>query len=455
MQSSHNVSVAFDDPNLIGVAGLHPVTKLAERAGLAGLVTEHLTLTGPGSANPHLKIPALIGGMVAGADSIDDMDLLRHSGMDRLFTGIRAPSTLGTFLRTFTFGHVRQLDAVASRLLVGLTRHAPLLPGIDQACYVDIDDTMKATYGYAKQGAGYGYNKVKGLNALIATISTPLAAPVVAATRLRRGPANSARGAARLVSDALATAIRCGASGLVILRADSAYYNHAVINAATQAGARFSITARSSPPLSRAIASIDEDAWTPIRYPNAIWDQEQERLISDAEVAEVEYTAFTSLRTDQQVTARLVVRRVKRLNPASVPKGQTEMFAAYRYHAVFTNSPMTMLEAEADHRAHAIIEQTHADMRSGALAHFPSGSFAANSAWLVLATMAHNLMRAAGTLASMFHAKATTGTIRARLITIPARLARRARTLRMHLPTNWPWQNEWENLFAAASDLRK
>lgn len=156
---------------------------------------------------------------------------------------------------------------------------------------------------------------------MIATISTPLATPVVAATRLRRGPTNSARGPARLVSDALATATRRGATGLVILRADSAYYNHAVIDAATRAGARFSITARSSKPLSRAIASIDEDAWTPIHDPNAIWDEDEQRLIYDAEVAEIEHTAFTSLRKDQQVTARLIVRRVKRLNPASVPEG--------------------------------------------------------------------------------------------------------------------------------------
>ncbi|WP_281289219.1 transposase [Leekyejoonella antrihumi] len=181
-----------------------------------------------------------------------------------------------------------------------------------------------------------------------------------------------------------------------------------------------------------------------------MWDEDEQRLISDAEVAEIEYTAFTSLRKDQQVTARLIVRRVKRLNPASVPEGQSEMFAAYRYHAVLTNSPMTMLEAEADHRAHAIVEQSHADMRSGPLAHLPSGQFAANGAWLVLAAITHNLMRAAGTLASMFHARATTGTIRAQLIEIPARLAHRARRLHLHLPTDWPWQTEWENLFAAA-----
>lgn len=452
MRSSHNVSAAFDDPNLIGVAGLDPVLRLAERAGLPDLVSEHLTLSGPGTANAVLKIPALIGGMVAGADSIDDMDLLRHGGMGRLFTGVRAPSTLGTFLRTFTFGHVRQLDAIASRFLTNLTGHAPILPGADQIAYVDVDDTVKATYGYAKQGAGYGYNGVKGLNALIATCSTPLAAPVIVASRLRAGKTNSVRGAARLVADALATAKGCGATGLVVMRADSAFYARDVIAAATRAGARFSVTARMNPAVVRAITAISEDAWTPIRYPEAIWDEEQQRWISDAEVAEVPFTAFTSYPDDQQVTARLIVRRVKRLNPSAAPVVQAEMLPGYRYHAVFTDTPLPMVDAEADHRAHAIIEQVHADLRSGSLAHLPSGSFAANSAWLALSVIAFNLTRAAGSLASAFHATARTGTIRAHLIAVPARIASTARRLRLHLPTHWPWQAAWEALSAAASD---
>ncbi len=193
---------------------------LAESCGLAGLVADKVSVASP---NAWLKVPALVAGMVAGADSIDDMDLLRHGGMSRLFTGIRAPSTLGTFLRSFTFGHVRQLDAVAADMLVALAQRAPLLAAaIDQVCFLDVDDTIRATYGYAKQGAGYGYSKVKGINALIATLSTPDTAPVIAATRLRKGSANSARGAARLVADALVTARRAGVAGLVILRADSA-----------------------------------------------------------------------------------------------------------------------------------------------------------------------------------------------------------------------------------------
>ena len=165
MRVSHSfpaISAVFDDPNLVSCAGLAPTLALAQRAGLADLVAEHLSLKAEGSANAHLKVPALVAGMVAGADSIDDMDLLRHGGMDRLFTGVRAPSTLGTFLRTFTFGHVRQLDAVAARFLTALAKNAPILPGADQACYVDIDDTIKATHGYAKQGAGKGTPGSKG-----------------------------------------------------------------------------------------------------------------------------------------------------------------------------------------------------------------------------------------------------------------------------------------------------
>jgi hypothetical protein len=183
-----------------------------------------------------------------------------------------------------------------------------------------------------------------------------------------------------------------------------------------------------------AIASIGEDAWTAIRYPRAVWDDEGSCWISDAEVAEVPFTAFTSRRKADHVTARLIVRRVRRLNPDHVPAGQGALFATYRYHAVFTDSPEPMLAAEATHRAHAIVEQVIADLKGGPLAHLPSGKFAANSAWLVLAAIAFNLTRAAGALASVFHARATTATIRAQLIAVPARLARSARRLRLHLP---------------------
>ena len=447
MRVCHEVTAVFDDANLVSCAGLAPVLQLAERAGLPRLVGQHVHLAKPGGVNAHLKVPGLVAGMIAGADSIDDMDLLRHGGMKRLFLGVRAPSTLGTFLRSFTFGHVRQLDAVASRLLVELAGRAPLLPGADELAYVDVDDTLKQTYGYAKQGAGRGYTGVKGPNALLAIVSTPSLAPVIAAARLRRGGANSARGADRFVSDALVTARKAGATGTLVLRADSAYYSRDVIAAALRQGACFSITARQDKAVGQAISTIAEDTWTKIKYTNAVFDEQSGQWISDAEVAEITYTAFTSKPKSKHVSGRLIVRRVKDMNPAN----QSELFTAYLYHAVFTNSPLPMLQAEKAHRAHAIVEQVIADLKNGPLAHLPSGQFWANSAWLVCAAMAFNLTRAAGTLASAFHARATTGTIRAQLITIPGRLARSARRLTLHLPTCWPWQTAWHRLATAAN----
>jgi hypothetical protein len=199
MRVSHGYTAVFDDPNLVSCAGLAPVLELAERAGLQDLVAERVRLSKAGGARPELKVPALVAGMIAGADSIDDMALLRHGAMSRLFNGVRAPSTLGTFLRSFTFGHVRQLDAVASRLLINLTKTAPLLPGIQKLAYVDVDDTVRQTYGYAKQGAGRGYTGLKGLNVLLGILSTPTSRPLITAARLRRGPTNSAKGAHRLI----------------------------------------------------------------------------------------------------------------------------------------------------------------------------------------------------------------------------------------------------------------
>lgn len=444
------VSVRFDDPNLVSCAGLAAVLGLATRCGLATLLTERLRVAAKGGANATAKVLALVAGMIAGADSISDMGLLRHGGMPRLFTQVRAPSTLGSFVRLFTFGHVRQLDAVASGLLARLAAATPILGGADQIALLDLDDTVRQTYGYAKQGTGRGYTGVNGLNALLATISTPLSAPLIAATRLRKGATNSVRGAAKLLSDALACARHAGATGLVIVRADSAFYTYDIIAAARRAGAYFSITARHTATVTRAITTIPDTAWIPIRYPNALFDDDEQRWISDAEVAETTFTAFTGRHKTEQVTARLIVRRVHRLNPKTVPAAQSELFAVYRYHAIFTDSPEPMLSAEATHRDHAIIEQVIADLKDSALAHLPSGRFTANAAWLVCAAIAHNLTRAAGALAGTFHARARTGTIRAQLIAVPARLARSAHQLVLHLPQHWPWQDGLDDLFRHA-----
>ena len=347
---------------------------------------------------------------------------------------------------------MRQLDAVASRLLVNLTGQVPVLAGADQVAYLDIDDTIKATYGYQKEGAGYGYSKVKGLGALFGIISTPLSAPLIAAARLRKGSTNSAKGAARLVADALATVKRAGVTGGITMRADSAYYNHDVIAAARRCGARFwrhrphgqgrdqgnqpdprrRLGGHQVPPARSTTRTSSGGCPTP-RSPR-----------SPSRRSRRAARASTSL-------TRLIVRRVKRLGPKSAPAGQGELFSIWRHHAVFTDSAEPMLAAEATHRDHAIVEQTFSDLKAGPLAHMPSGSFAANSAWTVLAAIAFNLTRATGTLASKFHAKATTATIRAQLITVPARIARSARKIRIHLPQNWPWEHAWQIMFTAAT----
>jgi Transposase DDE domain group 1 len=289
---------------------------------------------------------------------------------------------------------------------------------------------------------------VRGLNALAAAVSTPDSAPVIAATRLRGGNANTARGAASLLAGAISAARQAGCAGIIVARMDSGYYNAAVCQAAIRAGARFSVTARLDPAVKAAIAAIPEDAWTAIKYPRAIWDDQLRCWVSDAEIAETGYTAFAS-RKGQAVTARLVVRRVRDLNPQA-GQGQGELFRAWRYHPVFTDSPFTLVQAEEQHRDHAVIEQLLADLTAGPLAHMPSGSFTANAAWLALAGIAHNLLRAAGCLASPAHAKARGQTIRARLIDVAARLARHGRGhLTLHLPAGWHHQHEWLTMFAA------
>jgi len=343
-------------------------------------------------------------------------------------------------------GERPQLDAVAARLLAGLGVATPLLAGAEQLAYLDIDDTVKRTYGYAKQGVGYGYSGVKGLNALLATVSTPLVAPAIAGCRLRKGATNSTRGAHRLLADALVTAKAAGARGLLIVRADSAFYNHDLLATAIRHGARFSVTARQDPSVRRTIEQIPDDAWTAIHYPNAVWDEAEQRLISDAEVAEISHTAFTSRRRAEHITGRLIVRRVRRLNTVSRDGAeQDELLPAWRYHAVFTNSPLRMRAAEAAHRGHAIIEQVIAELKDGPLAHLPSGVFTANAAWLVLATIAFNLTRAAGSLASRFHAHARLATLRTQLINVPARLARSARRVTLHLPPAGPGARHGNN----------
>jgi Transposase DDE domain group 1 len=454
MQSSHAaaaVDVAFDDPNLIADAGLVPVMALAEQIGLPGLVAEHVSIVGAANsagANPVAKVMSLVAGMVAGADSIDDVDRLRHAGNSAVFDGIRAPSTVGSFLRAFTHGHVQQLNTVLRQSLIALAERTPLLPGSEEVVFVDLDSTHRQVYGYAKQGAEVGRLKgKKTLHPLIAIASTPISRPVMVAIRLRKGKSADVRGAARFLAEALTTVRAIAPTAQVIVRADSKFYTADVAATAARYGAAVSLTTGSNPSIDAEISRIDEQKWTAIHYPNAFVDTDTGELVSDAEVAQTPYTAFTSRPKHQHVQGRLIVRRVKRLNPRSAA-GQDELFDVWRYHAVFVTSHVEMLQAESQHRDHAIIEQVIADAAASALAHLPSGSFSANAAWAVLWAIGHNLTRAAGALAGLFHARATTTTIRAHLINVPARLARSARRVILHLPRHWPWQPAWTSLHA-------
>lgn len=425
---------------------------LAESAGLRELADERLSVPTDKGANAGLKVASLVAGMVAGADSIDDMALLRHGGMRRVFGHAYAPSTLGSFLRAFTFGHVRQLDAVASRFLAALAGRSPLVgdAGDGEYVLVDVDDTIIEVHGYAKQGAGFGYSGVRGLNALLATVTTAGTAPVVVAQRLRKGACGSPRGAKRLVTDALKT-VRGLSGGTPLVRADSAFYGRGLVLAAVRAGAEVSVTVRQDKRVKATIAAIGETAWTPIEYTDAIWDEHTGRWISRAEVAEVPFTAFASRSKAEHVPGRLVVRRIPDLNTdKTTTAGQETLFDTWRFHAFFTTTPARVMDtvtADKTHRGHAIIEQVNADLKNSALAHLPSGVFTANAAWLVLAVIAFNLTRAAATLTGHELAKATTGTIRRKLINIATRLAASARRITLHLPVGWPWQRQWTALF--------
>jgi hypothetical protein len=448
-------SAVFDEENLVSHAGLVPVLELAEQAGLSALLDEHVRFgcerVRSGAANPTPKLTSIIAGMATGADSIDDLDAIRSGGMKRVFGGVYASATLGIFLREFTHGHVSQLSAVLRRHLIGLSRSTPVLAGIEDRAFVDIDSLLRPVYGHAKQGASFGHTKIsgrtvlrRGLSPLAAAISTPSAAPVVAAVRLRAGRAGSAKGAASMVADAVATARAAGASD-VLVRADSAYGSSHVAAAARTAGARFSLTLTRTAAVNAAITAIGEEQYLPVHYPGAVSDPDTGELISDAQVAEVEFTAFTT--TKKPITARLIVRRVL---DANQPPGQDTLFPLWRYHPFLTDTLEPAAEADITHRRHAICETVWSDLIDGPWAHQPSGLFAANAAWAVLAAITHNLLRAAATATTGLRG-ARGATIRRKIVNVPARFARPQRRPVLHLPAHRPnaepWQALWRTVF--------
>jgi len=428
MRSSHSLDrldSAFDDDRLVADAGLLLPATLAHHLGLKELADEHLDL-GPavGRANVGDKLLTLVMSALAGGDCIDDANALRAGGTGRVLGfRVKAASTLGTFLRGFRWGHVRQLDRV-SRELLKRAWAAGAGPG-DGPLTIDLDSTICETYGLAKEGAKHhGYTGVRGYHPLLAVAA---GTGEVLMARLREGRANTARGAAHFLTETIGRVRYAGATGQLTMRADSGFYAHAVVAVCRKLSVRFSITVRQHGGLRTLIEAIPEEAWTPIPY----W------MDGGADVAETVYTPFAD--HEDAVPVRLIVRRVK---PS--PGSQLALLTLYDYHAFITDREGDELELEADHRRHAEIENAIRDLKYGmALNHLPSGRFAANGAWLAVQVMSHNLARWTSHI-GLGAGIVTTKTLRRRLFGLPGRLTRSARKVTLHLPERWPWAIGWD-----------
>jgi hypothetical protein len=414
MASSHTLDqldICFDDSHAIANAGLLLPATLAERLGIEQAADQLIDLGDrAGAHRPGRKLLTLVHSMLAGGDCIDDADVLRCGATSQVLGHrVMAPSTLGTFLRSFTFGRVRQLDRLGEQILQRAWA-AGAGPG-DGPMTMDLDSTVCPVHGYHKQGAAYGYTHTLGYHPLLATHAE---SGEVLHARQRAGRANTARGTARFVDELAARVRRAGASGELTMRMDSGFWSAKIIRACRRHRIHYSITVRQPKPIRQAIATIPEDAWTDIVYPQG----------GLAQVAETRYKGD-----------RLIVRRTRLVGQ------QAELFPDWRYHAVITDRVGTTVWLDQDHRRHAVVELCIRDLKAGVgLRHCPSGKFAANAAWLVIATLAHNLLRwiaaiGLGSRGELVVAK----TLRRTMLSLPGRLTRSARRLRLHLPAGWPW----------------
>ena len=426
---SDGIRVAFDDHRLVANAGLLLPATLARHLGLTRLVDRHLDLGDAlGRANTGDKLLTLVVSVLTGGDCIDDADAIRSGGIARILgCVVKAPSTLGTFLRSFRWGHVRQLDRV-SRELLARTWAAGSGPG-NGPLTIDLDSTICETYGLAKEGARrHCYTGQRGYHPLLAVAA---GTGEVLMARLRQGRANTARGAAHFLRETVSRVRYAGASGQLTVRADSGFYTHAIVAVCRRTGVRFSITVRQHAHLRNLIEAIPEEDWRPIPY----W------MEGAADVAEAEYTPFKS--EPDAAPVRLIVRRVK-----PTPVSQLALFADYSYHACITDREGDVLELEADHRRHAEIENAIRDLKYGVgLNHLPSGRFPANAAWLAVQVMAHNLARWTARI-GLSQPTATTKTLRRRFFSLAGRLTRSARRLTLHLPQGWPWETQFNGALA-------
>ena len=424
-----HIQISFDDHRLVANAGLLLPVTLTQHLGLRELVDNHVDLgDAPGRANAGDKIMTLVASALAGGDCIDDADVLRAGGTARVLgCVVKAPSTQGTFLRSFRWGHVRQLDRVGRELL-SRAWAAGAGPG-DTPLTIDLVSTICETYGLAKEGARHhSYTGQRGYHPLLAVAA---GTGEVLMSRLREGRANTARGAAHFLRETVGRVRYGGARGQLTVRADSGFYTHSVVSVCRQLDVRFSITVRQHKSLRNLIEAIPETDWTPIPY----W------MDGAAAVAETTYTPFQS--EPDAAPVRLIVRRVQ-----PTPGSQLALFASYSYHGCITDREGETLELEADHRRHAEIENAIRDLKYGVgLNHLPSGRFAANAAWLAIQVMAHNLARWT-TRIGLGEQVVTTKTLRRRFFSLAGRLTRSARRLTLHLPQRWPWETQFSRALA-------
>jgi len=420
------ITVAFDEERLVADAGLLLPATLAVGLGLRELLDGYVDLgQAPGRANVGDKAMTLLHSALAGGSWIDDCDRLRAGATGQLLGHrVAAPSTIGTFLRSFTFGHARQLDAVSGQALARAWQQGAG-PGAGPLT-IDVDSTICEVYGIRKQGAEFGHTKVRGYHPLLAFTAGTWD---LLHSRLRGGSAYTARGAAGFVAETIGRVRAAGASGPLTLRADSGFYNRTVVAVCQRHQVRFSITAKLTKAVRKAIEQIPADAWTPIPY----W------LEDGADVAETSYRPFGK----KGPLTRLIVRRVR-----PTPGSQLALFCDYDYHPFITDRAGSTLALEADHRRHAEVEPAICDLKHGAgLAHLPSGRFGANAAWLALVGIAYNLARWTGRL-GVGEMRMSPKTLRVRYLALPGRLTVSARRATLHLPARWPWQ--WRFQFALA-----
>lgn len=418
------IEVTFDDETLVADAGLIVPATLMVRLGLEALINQTVRLVGRvGGAGPGRKVLTLVAAILAGGSHIDHANKLRAGATEAVLPfRVMAPSTLGTFLRAFTFGHIRQFDAVIAET-IRRAWSAGAGPG-NEAVTIDLDSTICEVHGKAKHGAAYGYTKVFGYHPILATRADT---GEVLHARLRKG--SSQRGAKRFVEELIARVRRAGATGQLTVRADAGFWNYALIDTLVRLGVRWSVTVRINKQIRAGIDAIAETAWTSITYPDG----------GEAQVAE---TVYVTGQGRHRRELRLVVRRT-RLTDAD----QRRLWPDWRHHAFITNVPLATVAVDAFHRDHATVELAIRDLKEGAgLEHCPSGRFFANAAWLGCAVLAHNLIRWTARLGGLHpHDQLTVAhTIRTRLLALPGRLVNRSRQWTLRLPARWPWAHSFD-----------